>query len=368
MTEPNDQELEQYLKGGSALSRRYRDASREKTSTELDEQVLALARAEVRRKPRANRWLPSLALAASAILGVNLAWNLRDQATPGSAPETESLHQLDEEAPAPAAELTRDAPAELDDVAPSRDAEPKLRERRTSGLQAPAATPPQASAGSLADGMGAAMASDSKQEMTLAHEEADERHNRAVAAEAEDYGTQAMLSAAPQTGPPATPMTPQQQTAQKASEARLGPLPAGWYLRGNNAPAYQAAVDESIMHSAPDSLVLWRSGAGGEGCGRLERIVSAEPYHGKRVLFSAALQAQGVAKFAALQLAVDGSDLPSSILPSGDTPWQQREVALDVPEHAGHLSQSILLCGSGTVWIDDVELNEIGPEGDASEQ
>lgn len=123
MTKPNDEELEQYLKGGTTLSRRYRDASREKAPTELDEQVLALARAETRRKPRTNRWLPSLALAASAILAVNLAWNLREQAVPASVTEAQSFDQLSQETIAqapvalapqpvpPAAERLRDAPA-----------------------------------------------------------------------------------------------------------------------------------------------------------------------------------------------------------------------------------------------------------------
>jgi len=75
--ETGDRELEQYLAGDSKLSRRYRDASAESAPPELDEAILARARAELKRKPPSlNRLLAPLALAASVVLGVNLAWNL----------------------------------------------------------------------------------------------------------------------------------------------------------------------------------------------------------------------------------------------------------------------------------------------------
>ena len=74
---PDDRELEQYLKGDSALSRRYREASRESAPPELDEAVLARAHSELRRRPSGiNRWLTPVALAASVLLGVNLGWNV----------------------------------------------------------------------------------------------------------------------------------------------------------------------------------------------------------------------------------------------------------------------------------------------------
>lgn len=76
MTEPDDRELEQYLKGDSPLSRRYREASGEVAPPGLDEAVLAHARAELKRKPALGRWTAGLALAASLVLGVNLSWNV----------------------------------------------------------------------------------------------------------------------------------------------------------------------------------------------------------------------------------------------------------------------------------------------------
>src|SRR5690349_1898218 len=101
MTEPDDRELEQYLKGDSKLSRRYREASGETAPPELDEVILARARAEARRKPPSlNRYLAPVALAASVLLGVNLAWNLR---------QAEPVPSVPMEAPAEAPSLAKSA-------------------------------------------------------------------------------------------------------------------------------------------------------------------------------------------------------------------------------------------------------------------
>src|SRR5690348_16515498 len=87
MNEPNDRELEQYLKGESPLSKRYRDASGETTPPDLDEAILARARAEARRKPPSlNRLLAPFAVAASVLVGVNLAWNVWQVAPQPEAP------------------------------------------------------------------------------------------------------------------------------------------------------------------------------------------------------------------------------------------------------------------------------------------
>ncbi|MGH8442405.1 MAG: DUF5329 family protein [Nevskiaceae bacterium] len=88
MTNPDDRELDQYLKGDSALSRRYREASGEASPPDLDEAILARARAELRRKPSLSRVLAPVALAASLVLGVNLAWNVyQAKPVPEFAPE-----------------------------------------------------------------------------------------------------------------------------------------------------------------------------------------------------------------------------------------------------------------------------------------
>src|SRR5437660_7189844 len=100
----DDRELERYLKGGSKLSQRYREASRQAPPKELDDAILAHARAEARRKRGAMRWLTPVALAASMVLGVNLAWNVyrnaplpeaAKTAAPAAAPAPEPKAEAD---------------------------------------------------------------------------------------------------------------------------------------------------------------------------------------------------------------------------------------------------------------------------------
>lgn len=137
---PDDRELEQYLKGEGPLSRRYRDASGESTPPDLDEAILARARAELKRKPPSlNRYLAPVALAASLVLGVNLAWNLY-QVEPVPAESQRFEERLAKSAeptfvpdapppPAPSADTAAPAPA----PAAKRKAEaappPQLRDR-----------------------------------------------------------------------------------------------------------------------------------------------------------------------------------------------------------------------------------------------
>lgn len=139
MIDRDDRELEQYLSGGRPLSRRYREASRETAPPQLDEIVLAEARAAAARKPRLNRWLTPIALAATVMLGVNLAWNLREHAGPapqpvpaggngpGNAPETQAK-----------VETSRSPPPAGATAAPPA----MRRDSKTPGAAAPAVAPP----------------------------------------------------------------------------------------------------------------------------------------------------------------------------------------------------------------------------------
>ena len=98
-----DRELEKYLKGDSKLSHLYQEASRETAPPELDDAILAAAKREVRAKPGLSKVLAPVALAASLILGVNLAWNVHEAKPVPELPRTAG--------PATAALEKADAPA-----------------------------------------------------------------------------------------------------------------------------------------------------------------------------------------------------------------------------------------------------------------
>jgi len=192
MTQPDDRELEQYLKGGSALSRRYRDASGERSPPDLDEAILARARAELRRKPNLNRYLAPVALAASVVLGVNLAWNVHQAApAPGAGPRLAEKSRDDgfvAEPPPAAPPLAR---AE----APAPQPERKAR--------APAAAPQEAE-------RDAALAYESRERLAkgegrvTASDQAASRRNEAVVAQESAGATAPPAALAPSTLAPST--------------------------------------------------------------------------------------------------------------------------------------------------------------------
>jgi hypothetical protein len=135
MIDPNDRELEEYLSGGSKLSARYREAGGEGTPPALDEVILARANAELRRKPSLNRYLAPVALAASLVLAVNLAWNLR-QAEP-----LEDQAPMPAEAPAEADAVVAAAPPASPPPAAAPVPEPKLKKEAAAAPPAPAPEP-----------------------------------------------------------------------------------------------------------------------------------------------------------------------------------------------------------------------------------
>lgn len=140
MSEPEDRDLRDYLDGNSPLSKAYRQASQDRAPAHLDEAILAQAKGALRRKPSWNRTLAPFALAASVLLGVNLAWNVYEVAPPpqadGAAPrvtlerlaEAQRARRAAEKASpktsvaAPAEQQTAAAPSPVPSPAPDREA------------------------------------------------------------------------------------------------------------------------------------------------------------------------------------------------------------------------------------------------------
>lgn len=160
MADPRDEELQNYLDGRSRLSARYRWASRETTTPELDAAVLDYARAQAKAAPsppprRRSRWFIPLATAATLVMGVDLVWHLRQWAVPeapsraqraettaATAPQVTSSVAADVQAPAA-------VPAEADTVAPQVASKREARQAFAKPSAAPdaAAPPPEQLAG-----------------------------------------------------------------------------------------------------------------------------------------------------------------------------------------------------------------------------
>ncbi len=103
----DDQLLDEYLRGDSALARAYRETGREEPPAHLDAAILAQARAATApRRGSKPRWLMPLSLAATVVLSIGVVLLMSKQ---GVAPE--SMEPPPSVVPAPA--VTEKAPVAM---------------------------------------------------------------------------------------------------------------------------------------------------------------------------------------------------------------------------------------------------------------
>ena len=126
---PDEQQLEEYLRGGSAVSRQYRQLPNADVPAELDRLVLRQAQEAVKAQPAKSRrwvrWTGPLALAASAVLVVSIVIESGVHedtylTAPASAPVEMTMKQEAAEQPAAAsaAETSSDDDASMVHVVP----------------------------------------------------------------------------------------------------------------------------------------------------------------------------------------------------------------------------------------------------------
>lgn len=109
---PDDRELEEFLAGRGPLSRAWREGEQAGAPPELDSKVLELARAELRRsRPRRLlRWDGPLALAASTLVVLGLAWLTQSRLAPAREEARERVAAVAPMPAAPAASPSADQP------------------------------------------------------------------------------------------------------------------------------------------------------------------------------------------------------------------------------------------------------------------
>jgi hypothetical protein len=145
-------------------------------------------------------------------------------------------------------------------------------------------------------------------------------------------------------------------------------VPRGWYLAGSKPADYAAGVDPQALRNGHPSAFLKAQKPDAEGFGTLMQDFRAQKYAGKRIRLSAFAKTEGVKGGAALWMRVDkGSDavafdnMQDRPL-KGTTDWQNYQVVLDVPADATGVFFGVLLSGSGSVWLNDVRLEVVGPD------
>jgi hypothetical protein len=148
------------------------------------------------------------------------------------------------------------------------------------------------------------------------------------------------------------------------------PLPAalaGWLLAGSDPGHYEVGAGD--LEDPPRRAGYLRAKPQPQGFGTLMQMFKADSYRGTRQMLTARIRAEDVEEWAGLWMRVDG--VAGSILAfdnmqsrpiTGTTDWTGYRVVLDVSPGAVHVAFGVLLEGSGAVWLDAVQLREVGED------
>jgi hypothetical protein len=136
-----------------------------------------------------------------------------------------------------------------------------------------------------------------------------------------------------------------------------GGLPAGWI----GGPAGTVSIEGDMVRSGSRAVVLDRSA---HQSGSFSTISAAIPidFTGERIELRGFLRTKNVLGSAALWMREDGDREMLEFANTqgqqfaGTHDWQQFSINLPLNENADHLRFGALLAGSGTAWVDDLQL------------
>jgi erythromycin esterase len=142
------------------------------------------------------------------------------------------------------------------------------------------------------------------------------------------------------------------------------PVP-GWesFLEGD----YQAELATKGCHGGRQCVALSSAPSFVSGYGELYQSFAPGSWSGKRVTVRAALRAKLTSANgeAVLVLSARGKDSSSessvyaeTSVPSLGDAWRFEEMTVDIPAQATQITCAVVLQGQGTVWLDDVSLQE----------
>lgn len=143
--------------------------------------------------------------------------------------------------------------------------------------------------------------------------------------------------------------------------------PQGWHLAGNRPQSYIASADQVNPRNGLSSALLQsRPGPSPNGFGTLMQTMEVGRHAGKRLRMKADVRTESVIRWAGLWMRVDAeNDRTLTFDNMGDRPivgtrdWRTYEVVLDVPPEGETISFGVLLAGSGKVWLDNVQFEEV---------
>jgi hypothetical protein len=161
-----------------------------------------------------------------------------------------------------------------------------------------------------------------------------------------------------------------EDSAYLYQSCELGVTPKGWLTYADPAHGYEVGADDSVKrHGKRLGCIKAVGKRDVADNGLVFQKFDGKVYRGKRVRFTAFTKTSGVTGQCGLALWVldshqneifreDTFEFDSE----NDHDWTKREIVVHVPEHAGVLMISLELSGSGTVWMDDLDFEEVGDD------
>jgi len=157
-------------------------------------------------------------------------------------------------------------------------------------------------------------------------------------------------------------------TALLTSQILPAAIPRGWYLAGSKPSDYEAGVDPQVLHEGHPSAFLKAQKPNSEGFGTLMQDIRTDKFIGKRIRLTGLVKTDAVGGWAALWMRVDRGTETVAFDNMQDRPlkgtvdWRKCEIVLDVPSGATGIFFGVLLGGSGTVWLNNLKFEIVGPE------
>lgn len=146
--------------------------------------------------------------------------------------------------------------------------------------------------------------------------------------------------------------------------------PEGWFLAGGARSHYRAVIDREERHGGASSARFEPAVDAPQGYGTLMQQIKAETWRGKRVRMTAFVKGRDVDARGDLWLRVQARESPGdgpglgggACRLSGTFDWKPCTIVFDVPARGDAIDVGVGTTGHGTLWLDDVHLEEVGAD------
>ena len=149
--------------------------------------------------------------------------------------------------------------------------------------------------------------------------------------------------------------------------AQSPPIP-GWHRSGSNGTEYEFSLDREVRHGGHASATIRCPKKRCGGFASLEQWIQADAFMGYRLRLTAWVKSTAPGPVR-IWMRVDGKqaqvlafDNMDNRAKSGAFDWTEQQIVLDVMEPAAVINFGVILPGRGQAWIDDVELETVGPK------